>query len=254
LVPGTRPAGGETETLLLLRDELWQAEATAMFSVIFEVHPKQEKCDLYLELAKGLRPILEGIDGFIDNERFESTRRPGWILSHSTWRDEKSVVRWRTVGKHHDTQQRGRDEVFQDYHLRVGEIVRDTAPPAGAAIVEQRLDETEIGRAKFVTLTEVQPESGVTAAALPDWLSVDRHRADVIDYDVFASIYNAGKLALLSSWRDRPSAERFSPPAPAGLRHRVVRVVRDYGMFDRRESPQYYPEVQTGTAAARGHS
>ena len=102
-----------------------------MFSVIFEVHPKQEKFDLYLELAKGLRPILEGIDGFIDNERFESTRRPGWILSHSTWRDEKSVVRWRTVGKHHDIQQRGRDEVFQDYHLRVGEIVADTAPPAG---------------------------------------------------------------------------------------------------------------------------
>lgn len=158
-----------------------------MFSVIFEVHPKGKKFDLYLALARGLRPILEGIEGFIDNERFESTRRPGWILSHSTWRDEKSVVRWRTVGKHHDTQKRGRDEVFQDYHLRVGEIVGDTAPPAGAAIVEQRLDETEIGHAKFVTLTEVQPEAGVTAAALPDLLSVDGHRADVIDYDVFAS-------------------------------------------------------------------
>jgi hypothetical protein len=84
--------------------------------------------------------------------------------------------------------------------LRVGEIVRDTAPPAGAAIVEQRLDETEIGRAKFVTVTEVQPESGVTAAALPDWLSVDRHRADLIDYDVFASIYDAGKHALLATF------------------------------------------------------
>jgi heme-degrading monooxygenase HmoA len=225
-----------------------------MFSVIFEVHPKQEKFDLYLELAKRLRPILEEIDGFIDNERFESTRRPGWILSHSTWRDEKSVVRWRTVGKHHDTQQRGRDEVFQDYHLRVGEIVRDTAPPAGSAIVEQRLDETEIGHAKFVTLTEVQPESGMTAEALLDWLSVDGHRADVIDYDVFASIYNAGKHALLASWRDRPSAAKFSPPASAGVRHRIVRVVRDYGMFDRRESPQYYPEIQTGAAAPRGHT
>ena len=113
-----------------------------MFSVIFEVHPKQEKFDLYLDLAKGLKPILEEIDGFIDNERFESTRRRGWILSHSTWRDGKSVVRWRTVGKHHDTQQRGRDEVFQDYHLRVGESVRDTPPPAGAAIdlVEDHID------------------------------------------------------------------------------------------------------------------
>jgi hypothetical protein len=34
-------------------DELCQAEATVMFSVIFEVHPKQEKFDLYLELARG---------------------------------------------------------------------------------------------------------------------------------------------------------------------------------------------------------
>src|SRR3981189_938197 len=120
----------------------------AMFSVIFEVHPNHAKFDLYLRLAKGLRPILEGIDGFIDNERFESTRRPGWILSHSTWRDEKSVVRWRTVAKHHDTQQRGRDEVFQDYHLRVGEIVADTTLPAGASPVEQRWDEPETGWGK----------------------------------------------------------------------------------------------------------
>src|SRR5258707_7567504 len=117
-----------------------------MFSVIFEVHPRQEKFDLYLDLAKGLRPIVEAIDGFIDNERFESSRRPGWVLSHSTWRDEKSVVRWRTVAKHHDTQQRGRDEVFQDYHLRVGEIVADTPPPARDSILEQLPAETENGR------------------------------------------------------------------------------------------------------------
>lgn len=219
-----------------------------MFSVIFEVHPKREKFDLYLDLAKRLKPVLEEIDGFVDNERFESSRRPGWILSHSTWRDEKSVVRWRTVAQHHDTQQRGRDDVFQDYHLRVGEIVADTAPPHGTSNLEQRLDETEIGLAKFATLTEVQPSSSevhVSAAALPDSLELDRHSSDLIDYDIFASIYNQGKLALLASWRDRPSAERFKPRLFAGMstRHRIVRVVRDYGMFDRRESPQYYPAI-----------
>jgi len=224
-----------------------------MFSVIFEVHPKREKFDLYLDLAKQLRPVLEEIDGFVDNERFESSRRPGWILSHSTWRDEKSVVRWRTVALHHDTQQRGRNEVFQDYHLRVGEIVADTAPPPGAAIVEQRLDETEIGLAKFATLTEVRPSSNevdVSAAGLTDSLELDRHGSDLIDYDVFASIYNPGKLALLASWRGRPSAERFKPRLFSGMstRHRIVRVVRDYGMFDRRESPQYYPVIANETS------
>jgi heme-degrading monooxygenase HmoA len=104
----------------------------------FEVRPEKEKFELYLDLAKGLKPILEGVDGFIDNERFESTRRPGWIFSHSTWRDEKSVVRWRTVAKHYETQQRGRDEVFQDYHLRVREIVLDTAPPRGKFPLAER--------------------------------------------------------------------------------------------------------------------
>ena len=111
-------------------------------------------------------------------------------------------MRWRTVAKHHDTQQRGRDEVFQDYHLRVGEIVADTAPPATASLVEQRLDETEIGPAKFVTLTEVQPQTGVAAVDLPDWLRLERDQRDLVDYDVFASIYNKGNLALLASWRE----------------------------------------------------
>ena len=155
-------------------------------------------------------------------------------------------MRWRTVAKHHDTQQRGRDEVFQDYRLRVGEIVADTAPPAGASIVEQRLDETEIGPANYLTLTEIQPPSGVIGSAMPDWLGLDQEQADLIDYDVFASIYNEGKFVLLASWRDRLSAERFNPLSRTGVggaRHRVVRVVRDYGMFDRRESPQYYPAI-----------
>jgi heme-degrading monooxygenase HmoA len=212
-----------------------------MFSVIFEVHPKKEHFDLYLGLAKDLRPILQGIDGFIDNERFESTRRPGWILSHSTWRDEKSVVRWRTVAKHHETQQRGRDDVFQDYHLRVGEIVSDTTPPEGVPLVEQRLDETEVSAAKFATLTEVSPAPNAGGSLAPselaDRLSLNRKRPALIDYDVFVSIYNVGKLALLASWRDRRSAELFDPhllTEAGAVRHRVMRIVRDYGMFDRR--------------------
>jgi len=100
-----------------------------MFSVIFEVNRRPERAEDYLELAKHLKPILAKIDGFMDNERFESKLRTGWLLSHSTWRDEKSVVRWRTEGEHHQVQQKGRFEIFQDYHLRVGEVVSDTAPP-----------------------------------------------------------------------------------------------------------------------------
>src|SRR5262247_4819320 len=97
-----------------------------MFSVIFEVYPKEARFDDYLALAKRLKPVLEQVDGFVDNERFESKRRPGWILSHSAWRDEKSLVRWRTARDHHMIQERGRSEVLQDYRIRVGNVTADT--------------------------------------------------------------------------------------------------------------------------------
>src|SRR5882672_3935391 len=119
-----------------------------MFAVIFEVQPKQERWDDYLGLAKQLKPKLEAIDGFIDNERFESKRTKGRLLSLSTWRDEKAVVRWRTQGEHHGVQEKGRFEIFEDYHLRVGEITADSKTPAAK---QQRFDETEIGEAKVVS-------------------------------------------------------------------------------------------------------
>ena len=37
-----------------------------MFSVIFEVHPKPDQWDAYLDNAKRLRPELERVDGFVD--------------------------------------------------------------------------------------------------------------------------------------------------------------------------------------------
>jgi hypothetical protein len=36
---------------------------------------------------------------------------------------------------------------------------------------------------------------------------------------------------------------------PEGVRRRDVLVIRDYGMFDRREAPQYYPEVVRASTA-----
>jgi heme-degrading monooxygenase HmoA len=79
-----------------------------MFSVIFEVQPAKGRRDAYLRLAEELKPVIDTIDGFIDNERFESRVRSGWVLSLSTWRDEKSVIRWRTQGEHHFIQEKGR--------------------------------------------------------------------------------------------------------------------------------------------------
>ena len=224
-----------------------------MFSVIFEVNPRRERFDEYLDHAKTLKPILEQIDGFIDNERFESRTRDGWLLSHSTWRDEKAVVRWRTTPEHHHIQEAGRNGIFADYHLRVGDVVTDSAPPEGQSVNQQRFDETEVGAAKYATLTELVPETEAALVAqaemIPAHLGLDVRSDGLVAHGLFTSIYTPGKIALLSSWDRLDHARSFAPLPFAGvkaLRHRIVRIVRDYGMRDRREAPQYYPEPAAG--------
>ena len=59
-----------------------------MFAVIFEVQPKKERWDDYLALAKQLKPKLEAIAGFIDNERFGSKKTEGRVLSLTTWESQ----------------------------------------------------------------------------------------------------------------------------------------------------------------------
>ena len=220
-----------------------------MFAVIFLVEPKPERRDDYLDLAKFLKPKLEAVDGFIDNERFASLRTPGRLLSLSTWRDEKAVVRWRTQGEHHGVQERGRFEIFADYRLRVGEVTHDTHPPGAMTIAASRLDETEIGDAKVATITELSPEGGSASAAKTDTfagqLGLDPGRAGLADIEAFESIYSLGKLLLLGPWRNADAAHAWKPVRPGAgtMRHRQVRIIRDYGMADRREAPQYYAAV-----------
>jgi heme-degrading monooxygenase HmoA len=216
-----------------------------MFAVIFEVNPKLEQWEAYLGYAKLLRPELEQIDGFSDNERFSSRRREGWLLSLSIWRDEKAVIRWRTRAHHHEVQQKGRTEVFGDYHLRVGEIIADNRLPAGQVLREQRFDETAAA-AKLIALSEAAPEGlrdKPDSGAIADRLGLrDTGNPGLVDWDVFESITQPGKFILLTSWRDVETAES-SMQGGAEIRQRRVRVIRDYGMFDRSEAPQYYPPV-----------
>jgi heme-degrading monooxygenase HmoA len=172
------------------------------------------------------------------------------VLSQSTWRDEKSMVRWRTQRDHYFVQSKGRFEIFADYHLRIGEVTADTHPPEGMAVLEQRFDETEVGVAKIVTFTEVTPTKGVDLTAkadqLPLHLGLDPRDGAIAEHDVFESIYNPGKLALLTSWKDTSAGMAWSPGKLAGVetRHRKIRIVRDYGRFDRREAPQYYADIK----------
>jgi heme-degrading monooxygenase HmoA len=225
-----------------------------MFSVLFEVHPRPDQFDTYLSHAKLLSPELEKIEGFVDNIRYRSLIRNGWLLSLSDWRDEKSLVRWRTQAMHHGIQEKGRAGVFLDYHLRVGQLTQDTRLPAGHALQEQRLDETQAGDATTVVLVDARRPAEWVAGARPEdvagWLGLAASATGLASWDVFEAVLTPGDIILLTSWRDQGAAQAFeaATPLPEGARLRRVRVVRDYGMFDRREAPQYYPDATRAPA------
>jgi heme-degrading monooxygenase HmoA len=199
-----------------------------MFAVIFEVEPRTGMTERYLQLAERLRPELENIEGFVGVERFASRSRKGWVLSLSIWRDEEALGRWRMQGRHRAAQEQGRASIFSDYRLRIGEIT----------------EHSKTGAARFVTITELSAAAaksssdrdGVEPLGLPA-----TGTQGVVDREWFESITSAGKRLLLVGWRDRAAAERWQLPQIAELHHRCVRIIRDYGMFDRAEAPQYYP-------------
>ena len=222
-----------------------------MFAVIFELQPKQEKFAEYLRLAKYLKPMLEAIDGFIDIDRFASKRQNGHLLSFSTWRDEKAIVRWRTQAEHHAVQEKGRFEIFEDYHLRVGEVTLDTAAPKGRAIQEQRFDSTDAGEAKVVTITEVLLQEdnalGTGVERLGTHLGLRASSDGLLGQEVFESLYYPAKFLLLAAWRSADAAKSWSPTMldwAKSVHHRHVRIIRDYGRFDRREAPQFFPAIE----------
>ncbi len=101
------------------------ANAHGQIAVIFEVQPAEGRKDEYLDIAAGMRPILDEVEGFISVERFQSLTDPRKILSLSFFEDEAAIARWRNLGAHRGAQRRGRGGVFDDYRLRIAKVIRD---------------------------------------------------------------------------------------------------------------------------------
>jgi len=96
-----------------------------MIAVIFEVTLAEGCKDQYLDIAATMRPLVEGIEGFISVERFQSLSDPDTLLSLSLFEDEAAVQRWRKLTAHRGAQAKGSSGVFADYRLRVAHVIRD---------------------------------------------------------------------------------------------------------------------------------
>lgn len=211
-----------------------------MFVVIFEVTPKPDRKDEYLQLAQHLKPMVEAIDGFLDVERFASRDREGRLLSLSTWRDEEAVIRWRSQAEHRRVQAYGRTHVFTDYRLRVGEVVSNGAAPDAPGA-----DATGPEHRQTVTVAEIMLEGLTAQSPSSEGIGFPPATPGLIDQESFASIYTPGKLVHLASWQDAAAARRSGPVRHRGLTRQIeIRVMRDYGLIDRVEAPQPDPTAK----------
>jgi heme-degrading monooxygenase HmoA len=96
-----------------------------LIAVIFEGIAQETQQNAYLDAAARLRPLLADIDGFLSIERFQSLTTPGKILSLSFWRDEQAVRQWRDLEQHREVQRVARRSIFEQYRIRVTEVLRD---------------------------------------------------------------------------------------------------------------------------------
>lgn len=216
-----------------------KADSRSLFVVVFEVKPNEDRGDDYLSIAGGLRQRLVTMPGFLENERFRSRSRPGWLLSLSLWDDEKALVRWRAVEKHHDAQSEGRQGVLDDYHIRVGEVTVVSGSFGDRRVGWMRHDTTQVSECRALTIIDTRDA--------PDSVLPDHYRGitSSVEHEVFDHISTQGRVAIVSAWRRQEEANAFAVSvrnqqgADAGIY--AVRVFRDYGLHDRREAPQFYP-------------
>ncbi len=205
-----------------------------MIALFFEVTPKPGQDDRYLEIAAGLKPELERSGGVDFLDRFRSLTRPRTLLSHQLWRDEASLAHWRANGRHYGAQTAGRTAVFEDYRLRIGAVV--AAKAEGTSVAEYAAGIAYNDSAAKPERYMVVVRSTNTPFAPPEELAADG--------ETWRSVYTETSFASVAAVTDRLAGlalvQRAAADPCVSAAHLCL-VSRDYGMFDRSEAPQYFP-------------
>jgi hypothetical protein len=68
----------------------------------------------------------------------------------------------------------------------------------------------------------------------------------LVAWDAFDALMTPGDVIVVATWRDMEAAQAFERQSTLaqGARLRQIRIIREYGMFDRREAPQYFEPAQ----------
>jgi heme-degrading monooxygenase HmoA len=205
-----------------------------MIALFFEVQTRPGHRDQYLDLAASLKSDLTAMGGCLFIDRFGSLTRENLLLSYQIWQDEGAMTAWRVHGYHHKVQTIGREKVFSDYRIRIAQVIHEERSGQPVWMPERRTPYNDPARRRstFVLVAESKH------AELPVQTEWKR--------DAFSSVYRDGYFAHVIDVPDQESGvelgRRLLTDSTTEY-FRIVEVMRDYGMYDRTEAPQYYPAV-----------
>jgi heme-degrading monooxygenase HmoA len=206
-----------------------------MIAQFFEVETRVGHREQYLELAASLRPALDAMGGCLFIDRFQSLSRSNLLLSYQIWQDEGALTAWRVHARHHKVQEIGRETVFSDYRIRIAQVIHEARPKQPVWQPERRTPYNDPARRPPTYVLAAESTSDKLPAQT-EW----RH-------DAFASVYRQGQFAHLIDVPDPQAGialgERLFADSTTEY-VRIFEVMRDYGMYERVEAPQYYPPVQ----------
>jgi hypothetical protein len=135
-------------------------------------------------------------------------------------------------------QEIGREAVFSDYRIRIAQVIHEARPKQPVWQPERRTPYNDPARRAPTYLLAAESRSDKFPVK-SEW----RHEA-------FASVYRDGQFAHLFDVPDPQAAIAFGEQLFADSTTgyvRIFEVMRDYGMYERTEAPQYYPPVERGS-------
>src|SRR5437867_1833200 len=211
----------------------------SMIGLFFEVQTRPGHRDQYLDLAASLKPELESMGGCLFIDRFRSLTRENLLLSYQIWQDEGALTAWRAHAHHHDVQTIGHERVFSDYRIRVAQVIHEAKPGQAVWQPDRRTPYNDPARRKPTYILAAESKHA-TLPAETKWRR-----------DAFTSVYRDEHFAHLIDLPDEQAGVEFGSRLfadPTVQYFRVFEVMRDYGMHERTEAPQYYPPVERASA------
>ena len=93
-------------------------------AVLFEVTPKKEYKETYLQLGAMLKSELTNMPGFISVERFLSLTEARNLLTLYVCKNHYAASNWLNNLTHLNSKNNGHDSLFEKYKISVAEVIR----------------------------------------------------------------------------------------------------------------------------------